>query len=670
MPNIFNLELPSHWNNGMLEYWKIDQEVCYKMAVKSETHEFKTEVKQLLNLIINSLYSNREIFLRELISNSSGAIDKLRFKAQTEKGILGDDTEFKIRIERDAIKNTLTVEDNGIGMTYDEVLENIGTIAQSGTNAFLEAMEKLNKEDAITPELIGQFGVGFYSSFIVAEKVTLLTRVAGSDKAVRWESFGNGEFTITEDEKGSRGTLITLELKKKEEGEPDFTDEWTIRNIVKQHSDFVAYPIVMEVEKDEPIPEAEQIKDSDGKTIGETSRKVVKEDTLNSMKAIWSKNKNEVGDEEYNEFYQHISHDWNPPLEKLHLKLEGTTEYTALLYIPSQAPFDLFNPESKHGVHLYCKRVFIMDDCQELMPEYFRFIKGVVDAPDLNLNISREILQQDRLVRNIRRNLVKKLFGLLNGLEPETYEKFWEEFGAVLKVGVQTDFENKTKIADLLRYRTTKSDGKWRSLKEYVAAMQPDQKEIYYITGENLSALINSPLLEQLKSKDVEVLLMTDPIDEWVTQALTEYDSKKLKSAEKGDLDLDKVDEDKKDHYETLFKHIRAQLEDTIKEVRPSTRLTDSVACLSGDTYDMSGYMEKILKSAGQPTPENKRVLELNMAHPVMEKVHAMFEADKDDARLKEYIHLLLDLAIIGEGGKVADPSRFSKLVGDLMAGV
>ena len=639
------------------------------MAVKTETHEFKTEVKQLLNLIINSLYSNREIFLRELISNASDAIDKLRFQAQTEEGILGDDTEFEIRIERDAIKNTLTVEDNGIGMTYDEVLENIGTIAKSGTNGFLEAMEQLNKEDTITPELIGQFGVGFYSSFIVAEKVTLLTRAAGSDRAVRWESHGDGEFTVTEAEKDSRGTVITLDLKKKEDGEQDFTDEWTVRNIVKQHSDFVNYPIVMEVEKDEPIPEAELIKDSDGKTIGETTRKVVKDDTLNSMKAIWSKNKNDVSDEDYNEFYQHISHDWNPPLEKLHLKLEGTTEYTALLYIPSQAPFDLFNPESKHGVHLYCKRVFIMDDCQELMPEYFRFIKGVVDAPDLNLNVSREILQQDRLVRNIRRNLVKKLFGLLNGLEPETYEKFWEEFGAVLKVGVQTDFENKTRIADLLRYKTTKSDGKWRSLKEYVEAMPPDQKEIYYITGENLSALINSPLLEQLKSKDIEVLLMTDPIDEWVTQALTEYDGKKLKSAEKGDLDLDKVDEDKKDQYETLFKHIRAQLEDTIKEVRPSTRLTDSVACLSGETYDMSGYMEKILKSAGQPTPENKRVLELNMTHPVMEKVHAMFEADKDDAGLKDYIHLLLDLAVIGEGGKVDDPSRFSKLVGDLMAG-
>jgi len=625
------------------------------MTVKTETHEFKTEVKQLLNLIINSLYSNKEIFLRELISNASDAIDKLRF--------------FKIKIERDAIKNTLTVADNGIGMSYDEVLENIGTIAKSGTNGFMEAIEHLNKEATITPELIGQFGVGFYSSFIVAEKVTLLTKAAGADKAVRWESHGDGEYTITEADKDSRGTVVTLELKKKEEGEQDFTDEFTLRNIIKQHSDFVAYPIAMEVEKDEPIPETEQIKGSDGKPVGETTRKVVGEETLNSMKAIWSKNKKDVSDDEYKEFYQHVSHDWNPPLEKLHLKLEGTTEYTALLYIPSQAPFDLFNPEAKHGVHLYCKRVFIMDDCQELMPEYFRFVKGVVDAPDLNLNISREILQQDRLVRNIRRNLVKKLFDLLSGLEPETYEKFWKEFGAVLKVGVQTDFENKTKIADLLRYKTTKSDGKWRSLREYVEAMPPDQKEIYYITGENLSALINSPLLEQLKSKDYEVLLMTDPIDEWVTQALAEYDGKKLKSAEKGDLDLDKVDKDKKDKYETLFKHIRAQLEDTIKEVRPSTRLTDSVACLSGDTYDMSGYMEKILKSAGQPTPENKRVLELNMAHPVMEKVHGMFETDKKDARLDDYIHLLLDLAVIAEGGKVDDPSRFSKLVGELMAG-
>jgi molecular chaperone HtpG len=639
------------------------------MVEKTETHEFKTEVKQLMNLIINSLYSNKEIFLRELISNASDAIDKMRFKAQTEEKLLGDDTEFEIRIERDAIKNTLTVTDNGIGMTYNEVMENIGTIAQSGTNGFLQAMEQLNHDGSITPELIGQFGVGFYSSFIVADKVTLLTKVAGEDKAVRWESHGDGEFTITEADKESRGTVISLELKKKQEGDQDFTDEWTIRQIVKQHSDFVAYPIVMEVEKDEPIPETEQLKDKDGKPIGETTRKVIKEETLNSMKAIWSKNKKDITDQEYEEFYQHISHDWNPPLEKLHLKLEGTTEYTALLYIPSQAPFDLFNPESKHGVHLYCKRVFIMDDCQELMPEYFRFVKGVVDAPDLNLNVSREILQQDHLVRNIRRNLVKKLFDLLGGLEAEQYEKFWQEFGAVLKVGVHTDIENKNKIADLLRYKTTKSDGKWKSLQQYVADMQPDQKEIYYITGENMSALINSPLLEQLKSKEFEVLLMSDPIDEWVTQSLTEYDGKKLKSAEKGDLDIDKVDEDKKGQYETLFKHIRAKLEDTIKEVRPSTRLTDSVACLSGNTYDMSGYMEKILKSAGQETPENKRVLELNMTHPVMGKIHGMFEADRNDSKLDDYIHLLLDLAVIGEGGKLDDPSKFSKLVGELMAG-
>ena len=638
------------------------------MTTRTETHEFKTEVKQLLNLIINSLYSNKEIFLRELISNASDAIDKLRFKAQTEEGILGNDTEFSIRIELDKIKNTLTVADNGIGMTYDEVLENIGTIAKSGTGAFLEAMAQINKDNTLTPELIGQFGVGFYSSFIVAEKVTLLTRGADADKAVRWESQGDGKFTITEVEKDSRGTVITLELKKKGKGESDFTDEWTIRSIIKQHSDFVAYPILMDVEKDEPIPDEEQLKDKDGKPIGETTRKVVKTETLNSMKAIWSRNKKDIDDKEYEEFYRHISHDWQPPLEKLHLKLEGTTEYSALLYIPSQAPFDLFSQAFKHGMQLYCKRIFIMDDCKELMPEYLRFVNGVVDAPDLNLNISREILQQDRLVRNIRRNLVKKILDLLKNMDPEKYEKFWEEFGAVLKVGVHTDLDNKDKIADLLRYKTTKSDGKWQSLKDYVAGMQPDQKEIYYITGENLSALIHSPLLEQLKSKDYEVLLMTDPVDEWVTQTLTEYDGKPLKSAEKGDLDLDKVDEDKKGQYETLFKHIQAQMQDAIKEVRPSTRLTDSVACLSGDTYDMSGYMEKILKSAGQKTPENKRVLELNMAHPVMEKIHTMFEEDKNDARLNGYIHLLLNLAVIGEGGKVDDPSKFSKLVGDLMA--
>ncbi len=638
------------------------------MTAKKETHEFKTEVQQLLKLIINSLYSNREIFLRELISNASDAIDRLKFKAQTEPDILGDDTEFQIKLTPDAIKQTFEIADNGVGMTHEEVMENIGTIAQSGTAAFMEALENANS-DTLAPELIGQFGVGFYSAFIVADKITLLTRAAGADKAVRWESFGDGTYTIEEtDDRANRGTTITLELKKRADDDPDFTDQWMIRNIVKQHSDFVGYPIVMDVEKDEPIPEAELLKDKDGKTVGETTKKVIKEETLNSMKAIWARSQDEVTKEEHEEFYRHISHDWNPPLTQLHKKFEGTTEYTALLYVPSKAPFDMFNPEAKHGINLYCKRVFIMDDCEDLMPEYLRFVKGVVDAPDLNLNVSREILQQDRLVKNIRRNLVKKLFELFNNLEKEDYEKFYEEFGAILKIGIHTDFENKDKIAELARFKTTKSDGKWVSLKEYVENMQPDQKDIYYITGDNMTALLNSPLLEQLKAKDYEVLLMSDPVDEWVAQALNEYDGKSLKSAEKGDLGLDDVDTDKKDKYDGLFKQIRVILEENIKEVKPSTRLTDSVACLSGDAQDMSAYMEKILKASGQQTPDTKRVLELNMDHPVMDKINAIFDKDAADPVLKDYAGLLFDLATISEGGKIEDPAGFTKRVGELMA--
>jgi len=639
------------------------------MSPKKETHAFKTEVQQLLKLIVNSLYSNREIFLRELVSNASDAIDRLRFNAQTEPDIQGDDTDFKIKITRDGLHNTLEVSDNGIGMTHDEVLENIGTIAQSGTTAFMEAIEQSNREDTLTPELIGQFGVGFYSAFMVAEKVTILTRAAGSEAAVRWESFGDGTFTIEETVKETRGTDITLALKKPGKDEEDFTDEWTIRNIIKKHSDFVSYPVVMDVEKDEPIPEAEQIKDKDGKPIGETTRKVVREETLNSMKAIWAKNKSEVTDEEHEEFYKHISHDWNAPLARLHMKFEGTTEYTALLYIPSQAPFDLFSPDRKHGVHLYCKRVFIMDDCRELMPEYFSFVKGVVDAPDLNLNVSREILQHDRLVRNIRRNLVKKLFELLKNMTPDDYEKFYAEFGPILKIGVHTDPENQKKLADLIRYRTTKSKDKMISLKEYVDNMQPDQKDIYYITGDNLATLLNSPHLETLKEKDVEVLLMSDPIDEWVVQSLTEYDGKSLKSAEKGDLDLNKIDDKKKDDYQSLFGFIKATLQDKVREVKSSTHLKDSVACLSGENHDMSAYMEKILKASGQTPPGVKRVLELNMDHPVLKKIKQLYESDRDNPTLKDYSDLLFDMAVISEGGKLDDPARFSKKVGNMMAG-
>ncbi len=638
------------------------------MEVKKETRQFKTEVQQLLNLIVNSLYSNRDIFLRELISNSSDAIDKLRFKAETDPGILGDDTDFSIKIIPDGIKETIEVRDNGIGMTYEEVLENIGTIAKSGTAAFMQALEQAQSQSSLIPELIGQFGVGFYSSFIVADKVSLITRAAGAEKGVKWESFGDGTYTIEETDRQSRGTSVILHLKKKAKDEKDYTDEWVIRNIVKQHSDFVSYPIVMDVEKDEPIPDKELIKDKDGKPVGGTTRKVTAEETLNSMKAIWTKSKDEVTEKEYEEFYQHISHDWNAPLEHVHMKLEGTTEYSMLLYIPSKAPFDLFHPEKKHGIHLYCKRIFIMDDCKEIVPEYFSFIKGVVDAPDLNLNVSREILQQDRLVRNIRKNLVKKIFDLLNGMEKEKYETFYREFGQILKVGIHTDFDNKNKIAELARYTTTKSDGKLVSFKEYVDNMQPDQKDVYYITGENLKALLNSPHLEQLKQKNYEILLMNDPVDEWVVQSLSEYDGKKLKSAEKGDLEFDSTDDHEKADYKPLFSFIRSQLEENIKEVKASNRLTDSVSCLSGETGDISGYMEKILKSTGQDVPKVTRVLELNIAHPVVEKMKLLYEKDRSNKDLEDYCKLLYDMALIGEGSKIDNPSWFSKRVGSLLS--
>ncbi|MDA8126707.1 MAG: molecular chaperone HtpG [Deltaproteobacteria bacterium] len=633
------------------------------MAAKKETHQFKTEVQQLMNIIIHSLYSHREIFLRELISNASDAIDKLRFKAQTEPELLGDDPELKIKITVDKKKRTLEISDNGVGMTYDEVVENIGTIAKSGTAGFLANMGAASKEGVVTPELIGQFGVGFYSAFIVADKVTLITRAAGSDSATKWESAGDGSYTIEATDKPTRGTTILLKLKKTEKDEQDFTEEWTLRGIVKKHSDFVAYPIVMDVERSEPVL------DKDGKPEEGKTEKVIREETLNSMKAIWAKNKSEVTDEEYNEFYSHISHDWNPPLTHLHLKLEGATEYSALLYIPGKAPFDLFTQEQKHGIQLYSKRVFIMENCKELMPRYLSFVKGVVDAPDLNLNVSREILQQDVLVRNIKKNLVKKVLELLAEMEQDQYESFYGEFGPIFKSGISEDFDNKDKIAALLRYKTTHSDGKYVSLKDYVGRMKPDQKEIYYITGDNLTALLNSPHLERLKEKDLEVLLMTDPIDEWVIRDLHEFEKKTFRSAEKGDLDLSQVDDAKKEEYTALFAFIKTRLEDKIKEVKPSTHLKDSVACLSGEDHDMSAYLEKILKASGQDVPKTKRVLELNMDHPLLGKIKAAYEKDKEAAALADYTDLLFDMAVIAEGGKLENPARFSKLLGDLMVG-
>jgi molecular chaperone HtpG len=639
------------------------------MAASKQTHQFKTEVQQILKLIINSLYSHKDIFLRELISNASDAIDKLRFKAQVEPEILGDDTEFKIKLRTDGIAQILEISDNGIGMTQDEVMENIGTIAKSGTAGFLEMLEHAKNADSLTPELIGQFGVGFYSAFMVADKITLVSRAAGAskDEAVRWESHGDGTFTIEPAQKESRGTVITLQLKKHEKDETDYTDQWQVRRIVKQHSDFVAYPIVMDVERDEPIPDNELIKDKDGKPIGETTRKVVMEETLNSMKAIWTNPKDQVTDAEHEEFYKHLAHDWNPPLERLHMKFEGTTEYQALLYIPSKAPFDLFHPDRKHGIQLYCRKVFIMDDCKELMTDYLRFVKGVVDAPDLNLNVSREILQHDRLVINIRKNLVKKLLDMLANMDPEKYEEFYVQFGPVLKEGIHTDPAKRDKIAGLARYKTTKSQDKWVSLDDYIKNMPPDQKEIYYITGDNINALINSPHLEKLKEKDYEVLLMTDPVDEWVVQSLTEYDGKPLKSAEKGDLELEENKENPEE-FNALFGFIKGSLEANVREVKASSRLKDSVSCLTGDANDMSAYMEKLLKASGQSMPAVKRVLEINLAHPLIGKIKTMFESDRDNPALKDYCELLFDLAVIAEGGKLENPSKFSRMVGEAVA--
>ncbi|MDY0131965.1 MAG: molecular chaperone HtpG [Desulforegulaceae bacterium] len=641
------------------------------MNENKNTYEFKTEVKQLLNLIVHSLYSNKEIFLRELVSNASDAIDKLSFKAQTDDSVLEDNDEFFIRIERNEKDKKLIVSDNGIGMTKQEIEENIGTIAQSGTKAFVEAIEQSKKEGTLSNELIGQFGVGFYSAFMVAEKVTLITKSAKSDKAWKWESDGDGTFTIEEASKEQRGTEIILTLKEPEDGDDDFTDEYVIRRIIKKHSDFIRYPIIMKTEKYEPLPEDQIVKDSEGKPVGETSKRVIKDETLNSMKAIWARSKSEVTEEEYDEFYRHISHNWDSPLDRIHMKFEGITEYDVLLFIPSKAPFDIFREDRKNGLHLYCKKVFIMDDCRELIPEYLGFVEGVVDAPDLNLNVSREILQQDRLVRNIRKNVVKKILDLLKDMDSEKYEKFYNEFGTVLKVGVPSDPENKDKIAELLRFETTKSDGKKISFSDYVSNMQKDQKSIFYLTGENINTLKNSPYLEVLKEKDYEVFLMTDPVDEWVVQGLYEYQGKGLKSAEKGDLDLEDEKEDKKEEdsgeNKFFFEFIKKELDGKIEEVKKSARLKESLSCLSSEDSGMSAYMEKILKASGQDFPAPKRNLELNLDHEVVKKLKSMFETDPTDSKLKDYISLIYDLAIIGEGGKVENPALFSKLVGELM---
>jgi molecular chaperone HtpG len=636
------------------------------------TKKFETEVQQLLDLVIHSLYSNRDIFLRELISNASDAIDKIRFESHSSEAVVEGNVDWKIKIIPDKEAGTITIRDNGIGMTLQEVEENIGTIARSGTRSFMDSLKGKTIQDH--PEMIGQFGVGFYSSFMVAERVTITTRKGGHDRntACLWESTGDGSYTIEDCEKESRGTDIILYLKEEMR---EYLDEWKIRSIVKKYSDYVQYPVVMDITREETP------KGVDGKAIeGAGSITKTTEETLNSMKAIWARPKSEVTDEEYEEFYKHISHDFEKPLKTIHYSAEGVSEFKALLYIPSHKPFDLFLREHKGGVHLYVKRVFITDNCEAVLPEYLRFIKGVVDSSDLPLNVSREILQEDVQIKRIQKSLVGKVLGTLADMKEkstEDYLKFYREFGPVLKEGIHFDHASKDKLQELVMFESTKTEpGAYVSLKEYTERMPEAQKDIYYITGMTRQAVESSPHLEIFRSKGYEVLFMLDPVDEWVVQSLTEFGSKKLRAVDRGDVEIGS-EEEKKEHeakkeelskqFKDLLGFIQEMLKDRVKEVRLSNRLTDSACCLVADEYGLNANMERILKSMNQEIPESKRVLELNPEHPIMQVLAEQFEKDRGNGRLSDYCELLFDQALLTEGSPIRDPLRFTKLVSELM---
>lgn len=636
------------------------------MSTATETFEFQTEARQVLDMMIHSVYSNKDIFLRELISNSSDALDRRRFEALSNPALLDEGADLHIRLEPDKEARTLTIHDTGIGMSRDEVIRLIGTIAKSGTREFMEKI-RAAKNTELPPELIGQFGVGFYSSFMVADKVTMVTRRAGEESATRFESTGEGTYTLETTERGQVGTSITLHLKPadSEDAMQDYTDPWTLKSIVKKYSDFVSYPIRMQTERTV--------------TEDKETKKVLEDETLNSMKALWLRNRDDVSQDELNEFYKHISHDWNPPLETIWSKMEGTLEYRLLLFIPSQAPFDLFYRDGKHGVHLYVKRVFIMDDCQALLPEYLRFVRGVVDSEDLSLNISRELLQQDRQIQRIRKGVISKVLDTLKKMkenESEKYEGFWRQFGRVLKEGIFGDRENQQTLLDLMLCQSTMSEGKYTTLKEYVARMKPDQDTIYYMTGESIKTLESSPHLEVFRDKGYEVLLFDEPVDEVWVQSVFEYDGKHLQSAGKGEVELGSEDEKKKDaevrekhekEYHDLLDALKKHLEDRIKEVRLSTRLRSSAACLVSEAGALSPQLEQMMKAMGQDMPQSKRILEVNDQHPLLQKLQAIYTADPNSESLGDYAELLYGQAVLAEGGELENPGRFSKLVADMM---
>lgn len=645
------------------------------MTTGVETLEFQAEARQLLDLMIHSVYSNKDIFLRELISNSSDALDKLRFEAISRPELLDKDTELHILIEADPQARTLTVHDNGIGMSRDEVVHLIGTIAKSGTKEFLTAIQSAKKEGEVSPELIGQFGVGFYSTFMVADRVTLVTRKAGEAHGTRWESAGEGTYTLEEVESPSQGTSVTLHLKDAdgEDGLHDYTQDWKIREIVKKYSDFVAYPIKMDVEREEIE------RDEEGKPKeGAEPKKVVTTETLNSMKAIWLRDPADVSEDEYHEFYRHISHDWTEPLERIRASIEGVLMYRLLLFVPSKAPFDLFMREGRRGVQLYVKRVFIMDDCEALLPEYLRFIKGVVDSEDLSLNISREILQQNRQIERMKKGLTSKVLDTLKKMsedDPDKYKTFWAEFGKVFKEGAFQDRENQKELLDLFLFASTNGDEQ-TSLKAYVERMKPDQEAIYYITGETRKAVENSPHLEAFRDRGYEVLLLTDPVDEVWTQWVSEYDGKLLKSVGKGSVDLGSeaekqaAEEDRKEKqktYGSVLECLKGKLEEYVKEVRLSSRLTSSAACLVTDTGDVTPQLEQMMRAMGQEVPEVKRILELNPNHPILEKLQGIYDKDQADPHLDDYAHLIYGQAVLAENGQPPDPAALSKLIAKLM---
>ena len=614
-----------------------------------ETLGFQTEVNQLLDLMIHSLYSNKEIFLRELISNAADAADKLRFEAISDDALYEGDSDLKIRVDYDKDGRTLTITDNGIGMNRQEVIEHIGTIAKSGTKQFFNALTGDQAKDA---QLIGQFGVGFYSSFIVADKVVLTTRRAGltAEHGVRWESTGKGDYTLETVEKSGRGTEVVLHLNKDQD---EFLDGYRLRHIIKKYSDHITLPIIMKAENDE----------------GE-------DETVNSASALWARPKSDIKDEEYNEFYKHVGHDFEDPLAHVHSRVEGNQEYTSLLYIPARAPFDLFDRDSKHGIKLYVRRVFIMDDAEQLMPNYLRFVRGVIDSNDLPLNVSREILQHSKDIDAMRAGSTKKVLGLLESLaknDGEKYKKFWNEFGSVIKEGIVEDVANRDQIAKLLRFSSTHGDNDSQdvSISDYISRMKDGQDAIYYVTADSYSAAKNSPHLEVFEKKGIEVLLLHARIDEWVANHLTEVEGKPLQAVTKGDLDLgklaDKDEEEKEQKAEAEFKELIDRMQDTldekVKSVRVSHRLTASPACLVADTADMGSNMERILKEAGHSVPASKKILEINPDHPLV----ARLKNEAAGERFDDWSQILFDQAMLAEGSQLDDPANFVRRLNGLL---